>query len=218
MKKKSIIIIFFVGLLLMGIGSGISFAEFSSFHYGGEKSFSGEMTKVTLNQTLPEDVTTVYLLLRGYDWGKVRIEPDSTLAPGQIAIDITCDDKLISPYIEEYKEYLESSEEETGDLESSEKKTGDLESSEEETGDLESPEESKEDFEPLEENKPVAQIAYSLGYFYHGSYDEASAFFQIKDEFLKDIKNRMVYTYTNDDIENVTIKAAPELAEHLYIR
>lgn len=175
-KRGKIIVIFLIGLLLIGIGSGVAFAEFLSFGYGGVKDFSGDMTTITLQETLPEDVTTVYLMMRGYDYSKIKIEPDNSMTNHRITVEVTCNEKFITPYM-----YAET----------------------------EMPEDTEDD--------GSAKAVYSVDYGYYGS-GETAVFFQMKDEVLKDIRNRTVYTYSTDYVQNVTIKAAPDLAGRLFIR
>lgn len=101
--KKISIIAFFSGLFLIGLGGGISFAEFSSFQYGGEKDLRGEMTAETIQMTVEEDVETIYIQAGRYGFRNMRIEEDSSLAERQILIEINCNKNMITPYINEEK-------------------------------------------------------------------------------------------------------------------
>lgn len=177
-KRGKIIIIFFIGLMLMGVGSGIAFAEYSTFQYGGEKNFSGEMTTVTLHKTLPEDVTGVYILLRRHGLGKVRVEADETMEKDRITVEIVCDENRIAPFINEETEWPWDQ----------------------------------------EDASDKVRAIYSLDYYYQNTNNDWSDLFRIKDELLEDIKDRRIYIYTSDLIQEVTIKVSPELVEKLTIR
>ena len=45
MNRKRLVIIFLLGVLVCGLGCGISFAQFSSFDYAGKKIIGSENTE-----------------------------------------------------------------------------------------------------------------------------------------------------------------------------
>lgn len=177
-KKKIMISIFFTGLLLMGIGSGVAFAEFSSFDYGGRKLINGEMTRITLEQKIPEQTETIRFFVNGYSSRRVRFETDDSMETDTVSVEVFCNQNVISPYIREEKKINQAEVEET---------------------------------EYLEEGEAV----YLIDYNYNNSYDEVSEFFKIKEEFLEGIKKKVIYSYSNEDIEKVVIKAPSELMERM---
>lgn len=166
-KAKHGILVFFAGLLLMGVGGGVAFGEFSTFRYGGEKHLNGELTEVNLQKRLPEDVQNLTLSVRRFDLSSVRLEPDSSLADNQISIQVLCQKDIITPYIVE------------------------------------------------ETDQP--ETVYALNYAFHNSDDGLSKFFQVKDILLEGLKNRVVYSYHDDYIMEVVVKAPPELADRILI-
>lgn len=176
--RKKLVIVFVFGLFLLGLGSGIAFAEFSSFQYGGEKNFSGEMTAITLSQTLDEDIDTVYIQQRGNFNGKMLIEADSSLPVGQIAFEVMCNEKIVTPFLQEEKEMYRRGEY---------KKIG------------------------------PGEAVYSLDFNYYNMDNEMSSFIKGKDELLEAVKNRVVYNYKTDYVQDVVIKAAPDLVDHIIL-
>lgn len=197
--------IFFSGLLLMGIGSGVAFAEFSSFHYGGEKILNGEMTPITLEQKIPEQAETIQFFVNRYGSQMIRFETDSTLEEDQVSVVVYCNQESVSPYIRE-QEKLNREEDEALEGENI-----DLEGAP-----VEQAEETANQTEKLA-NQPgeTAEFVYFIDFRYLNSYDEVSQFFKIKEEFLEGIKKRVVYSYSYDDIGEVVIKASPELMDRI---
>lgn len=106
--RRKVIILFFIGLLLMGLGGGISFAEFTSLRYGGEKSLTGDMTVVSIKKNAPVDTEKIYIETEWHDLRYIEVEADSSLPKGQIALEVTCDEQAVSPYLEEQKGASES--------------------------------------------------------------------------------------------------------------
>lgn len=75
---------FLAGLVLMGIGGGVAFAEYSSFQYMGQKYIqSGEEKQYSETITIPEDVQKAVL----YQGGEIVI--DESIPDGQIKVDVT---------------------------------------------------------------------------------------------------------------------------------
>lgn len=175
--RKKLIIAFIFGLLMMGIGSGIAFAEISSFRYGGEKYMNGEMAAVELQQTVPEGTQQIVIQVYGYQAGKIRIVEDSSSAENEITVLVTCNEKFIKPTFDEECSW-------GGE----------------------------------ETQKAPEEAVYGLLLEYNDSYDEVSELFKMKDEFLKCVKNRVVYSYRYDDVGEVIIKAQPELARRITVR
>lgn len=77
---------FLAGLVLMGVGGGVAFAEYSSFQYMGQKYIqSGEEKQYSETITIPEDVQKVVLFQSEY--GQTVI--DESIPEGQIKVDVT---------------------------------------------------------------------------------------------------------------------------------
>ncbi|MBT9778966.1 hypothetical protein GPL15_21040 [Clostridium sp. MCC353] len=141
--RKKLVIAFIVGFLMMGIGGGISFAEFSSFTYGGEKILDGEMSTVEIKQTVPEDADEIIIRTYGYDRRKVQIVEDSSIAKDEILVEVTCNTDLVEPIMEEQRNY----ENDTEDMSDDSAEDMANESSQEMTNDTseENPDESLDD-------------------------------------------------------------------------
>lgn len=176
--KKVMAAVFLSGLLMMGIGGGVAFAEFSSLSYGGDISLSGEMKQVTLKAPLPENTNSVHFYVRGYDSNKIRVVGDSSLKKDQISIDVLCDQEVFTPYIQDGKDLY-------GD-------------------------EYKEDSEN-------GNIVFMIDYSYHNNNRDMFNFFKVKDDLLKGLKERKIYSYSSEAVEEVVIKAPPELVDRITV-
>lgn len=78
---------FLAGLVLMGIGGGVAFAEYSDFQYMGQKYIqSGEERQYSQTITIPEDVQKA-VLYQSWDSGEIII--DESIPEGQIKVDVT---------------------------------------------------------------------------------------------------------------------------------
>ena len=175
-NRKIIVAVFLAGLLMIGIGSGITFAEFTALSYGGDINLSGEMKRVNLQTTLPENTKAVQFYINGYDSGKISVIGDSTLAKDQISIEVVCDQEQITPYLHD-----------EGELTLDGKASGE------------------------------SAAAYLLSYRYRGTNRDTFNFFKVKDDLLEGLKERKIYSYSNDYVQEVIIKAAPELVEHIMV-
>lgn len=111
MRKIQIVClgIFAAGVLLTGIGCGVSMAEYSSLQYGGEKMWGGEAaaTKVMEFQ-LPKTEETV--IIGGYqrkDLMEVtEIIENPEVPEGMVRCEVTYNEALVEPYLyfEDYGE------------------------------------------------------------------------------------------------------------------
>lgn len=216
--RKRLIIIFIIGFLIMGIGSGIAFAEFSSFRYGGEKSLGREMDTVKLLQQVPEGTEEVIIHSIGYYRNRIQIVEDSSLEKNEMIVEVTCDTHIIEPVIEETKELdEEESSDENPEYVIDEGGTGEAEENMPDEGMTEGTDETLEETEPEKAPSPQKAV-YTLNYYYYNSYDDLSEFFKMKDELMECIKTRVVYSYPYEEVEKVVIKASPELAGRIILR
>lgn len=176
--KKVMAAVFLSGLLMMGIGGGVAFAEFSSLSYGGDISLSGEMKQVTLQASLPENTNSVHFYVRGYDSNKICVVGDSSLKKDQISIDVMCDQEILTPYLQDEKALY-------GD-----------------------------DYKEDSEN---GNIVFMISCSYHNNNRDTFNFFKVKDDLLKGLKERKIYSYSSDVVEEVVIKAPPELVDSITV-
>lgn len=203
-NKKKLILIFLSGFLLMGIGTGISFAEFSSFQYGGEKLVNGQITTITLETEVPEDTKTLYLKLKDAPFRNVRVEKDNSMEAGQITVEILCNQAFINPYLEA--------------VENPDKDQWAFEAADEDQWYHKEVAHGEINQEmPLSSNKEERGLAepgsvyFYLGANYFDGGSQASEFFQVKDDLLKNLKNRVISSYSYDVERGVVIKTPPQI-------
>lgn len=181
------------GVLIAGIGSGVAFAEYSSFEYGGEVVLAGsERFTKTLNYKVPEgtevlDITTDHHTV---------VEEDTSVPKDKVVIKILylTDDKDVTPEIIQTPDR---------DLE---------ESYDAMEGELEEPYDSKDTASETVQNKSgnsdktYESIYVNCDYQYNDFRDIMRA----KDLILSDLKNHKVSDYHLDQVEKIEIHINPE--------
>lgn len=89
---------FCAGLLVFGIGCGVTFEEFTSFQYMGERWIEpGHMETTTLQVTIPEETEQVRFFGYYYDEMERQMVEDETMEPGVIEAEITYDEDVLRP-------------------------------------------------------------------------------------------------------------------------
>lgn len=85
--RKYLGITFLAGLFLTGIGGGVAFVEFSSFHLG-EATIIGEeyMETKVFKEKIPQETGNIYVFLGGVDQSNVEIVADPSMANDEIEI------------------------------------------------------------------------------------------------------------------------------------
>lgn len=104
MKRRLVLFGFFLaGALLMGVGGGIAFGEYSSFRYLGETRVGREhMVTETLSVTRdPEKPFSIET--GGWNWQNVHVETDSTLPDDTLVFQVEYNEMAVTPYIEREK-------------------------------------------------------------------------------------------------------------------
>ncbi len=105
MKRNVLLGVFLAGILFIGVGAGITFAEYSSFQYGGEIVIGKGGTEVdTEIYTIPLDQKT--FICNGTSEGTKMVE-DKSLKDGQVRIEILYNSKYTLPYFEYEYEPME---------------------------------------------------------------------------------------------------------------
>lgn len=92
------------GVLMAGIGSGVAFAEYSTFEYGGESTLEGsEYFTKTLEYKIPpkESCEMLNIVING---GPYAIVEDSSISKDMVQFEISylADDRNVKPRLEEY--------------------------------------------------------------------------------------------------------------------
>lgn len=81
---KWLVIAFFVGLLISGIGVGVGFFEFQGMTLGGEKVlFADEMTETEISIALPDEGSIYHY------WENLKVEVDDTIDTNEAKIVIS---------------------------------------------------------------------------------------------------------------------------------
>lgn len=92
-QRKKLIALFLVGLLFMGLGGGIAFVEFSSFHFVGEKQLEQEaMQTETFVRRIESENRPLIINYYHSDFHgnkKINIVADDSLDDETIVFDVT---------------------------------------------------------------------------------------------------------------------------------
>lgn len=189
MRKLRIVLIavFLIGVLLGGVGAGLTMVEWSSLEYGGTKLLDSEyLVTEDFDFTLKDDGSTLIL---GGSYYTNRyldgIEEDPSVPEGIVRYQVTYNQALVEPFLQ-YVPYDRTSE--SGE---------------------EPPEEVGEETggEPQEEFAPAVDGVLRLMRSYHG--DEFRLFMENKDEMLSDLKKGRLSSYEVADITGVRILINP---------
>lgn len=192
MKRSNLtmMVLLIAGFLLTGIGAGVAFGEYSGFQYGGEKQIGTEdkIEKIVLEHEIitgKKEKKTIVTSYIGDLSEKVQIKEDKKVPEGMVQYVVEYNPKYVSPSLE-YERYYQESKEET--------------------------EEESYVYEEEEEYKDYEGLLYL---FNQGTFDETELFFQCKDEFLKDLKNKKWCTYRYAQWKKVTIKVNPKTRKYI---
>ena len=174
------------GVLVAGIGSGVAFAEYSSFEYGGEIVLAGsERFTKTLEYKVSEEIDVLDIMA---DYHAV-VEEDASVPKDkvQIMISYLTDDKEVIPEIvqnqnEDFEETSEEIFESMGAApEAVQSKSGNSE-------------------------KTYESIYVNCNYQYNDFRD----MIRVKDLILSDLKNHRISDYQLDKVEKISIHINPK--------
>ena len=98
MSRKTLGLMFLIGVLVCGFGCGIAFAQFSSFEYAGDRVIGGDETE---EKTIVKKISEKgEIVLSGVITGdEVNIVEDESVPMDEIAFDIVYDPSLIEPAV-----------------------------------------------------------------------------------------------------------------------
>lgn len=102
--KRKLVAGFCLGLLLIGVGGGVTFGEFTSFQYVGERVVGNEYMKQELITRKIPDIMAPIMVDSDYSsdwWDEVKVEADPSLKPDEIVFDLTYNQQGVTIYVEE---------------------------------------------------------------------------------------------------------------------
>ena len=110
---KALIAVFCSGVFITGIGTGISFSEFSSFAYSG-RTMIGDVKMTTENldysfQLQEEQKLRIYgnYYFHRHSADSTEILPDETVPENTIRFQITYNEQAVSPYLRDSEQESE---------------------------------------------------------------------------------------------------------------
>ncbi|MBQ3111637.1 MAG: hypothetical protein IJC70_02055 [Firmicutes bacterium] len=96
MNRKLLVIVFLAGLLLVGLGCGVAFAQYSQFEYVGERQIGAEeLTQVTLTEQLQHDGD---ILINTWASLEKAVQADASVAKDVICVDVAYNDQWVTLY------------------------------------------------------------------------------------------------------------------------
>lgn len=112
--RKILAALIIFGTVLMGIGSGVAFAEFSSFSYGGDIAELEEKCqkeyKVDITECINEEHNKIFYTC--YFLDEIEVISDDTLNNDEMVVEITYNKMLTEPVIvnNNYHDYFDNGE------------------------------------------------------------------------------------------------------------
>lgn len=194
MNRKVLGIAFISGVLLCGLGGGVSFAQYSKLEYAGERNIGEEkLVTETVESVIEEDgkiYVDAYAPLE-----KISLETDDSIPLNKILFDVTYNSDRVSMHIEKSIHESES----TSYVEVVN-----------EYGDI-------IEYREYDDNKndPDKGEVFHVGRY--SGYDDVKAFFKVKDMFLTDLKNGKIGSYSVVFIQNITVRVNPANADRVDI-
>ena len=98
MKNKILLGIFLTGILLMGVGAGIAFGEYSAFTYGGEVIVGNEKGEVQTEEyiiSMGDKKTRIV----NYASKNMDVVEDKQLKDGQVRVEVISNPDYVRPYL-----------------------------------------------------------------------------------------------------------------------
>ena len=194
MNRKILGIAFILGVLLCGLGGGVSFAQYSKLQYAGERSIGEEkLVTETVEAVIEEDgkiYVDAYAPLEN-----ISLETDDSIPVNKILFDVTYNSERVSmgikksPYESEDISYVEVVNE-YGDV---------------------------IEYREYDDNNNDSDKGEVFHVGRYGRYDDLKDFFEVKDMFLADLKNGKVGSYSVVFIQNITVRVNPANADRVDI-
>lgn len=202
------------GALVAGIGSGVAFAEYSSFEYGGEVMLEGsERFTKTVEYKVSEKIDVLNIMTDVHGGYNYTVVEDTAVSKDKIQVMVSylSDDKNVTPEVIQIQGENSEKTDEYMDVESKTTEEPD-ESMDEESGEAEETSESTE-----VESKTIQNESKNLGktyeYIYVGcnyQYNDFRDIMRVKDLILADLKNHKINDYQLDKVEKIEIHINPK--------
>ena len=180
MNRKKLGIAFGIGILLCGLGCGIAFAQYSGFDYAGEKRIGDDNLKT---ETVEKDIDsdgTIEIMYPGYRCD-VSVVADENVPIDKINFDVTYNTEVISLYISKYNDVYTTYTDDSFD----------------------------EDGALIEEGHEVEEKEINFVFGKYKNDRDIDTMFKVKDELLKDIKNKQIGNYYVTDFDSIVIRVNP---------
>lgn len=98
MRLKQVLTgIFLVGLLFVGAGCSVVFAEFSAFSYSGEREPRSNLSKTSFSIDIEKTATMINIIPQNVLNDHISIETDSEMSPDTISFKISYPSVFTSP-------------------------------------------------------------------------------------------------------------------------
>ncbi|RGZ00890.1 hypothetical protein [Clostridium sp. AM58-1XD] len=208
MKKYGIMAaVFAAGLLFIGIGSGIAFAEFSSFTYGGKSTFGNGQMEVRRF----EEERTPDMAFRLDRYRNIDVVEDENLPADKLIFEIEYNPEFVEPRIEKYTEEIEIFDEEETAVEETvgeDAAGGDMAESDVSGDGLTEEDRIREKMKNTEE----------VFHIWENSKNEMELMWGVKDEVLRSVKERKIYDYDVEYFGKMTVYMSPQAKEYLKYR
>jgi len=101
---RTLVLIFFCGILLMGVGCGIAFVEYSSLEYEGVHVIGNKENAELIYTIETEEERTLMIEKDNRPNWRVHIAYDDTMPKDQIKWKINYNKEIMLPYLEYYDE------------------------------------------------------------------------------------------------------------------
>ncbi len=179
MNRKKLGIAFGIGILLCGLGCGIAFAQYSGFDYAGEKRIGDENLKT---ETVEKDIDsdgTIEIMYPGYRCD-VSVVADENVPIDKINFDVTYNTNEIDLRISKYNDVYTTYTDDYYD-----------------------------DDGNLIDGNEVEKKEIKFVFGTHKDDRDIDTMFKIKDELLKDIKNKKIGNYYVPGFESIVIRINP---------
>lgn len=100
-------VLFLCGILLVGIGTGVAFGEYSALEYGGEKEIGiGDRTEITLEREIAIGKKAKKTILYNHYGDDCELKEDKKVPEGIVRYEIIYDSKQVQPELQ-YRDYSE---------------------------------------------------------------------------------------------------------------
>lgn len=202
--RKILVGIFMAGIICCGIGAGVTFQEYSSFKYMGEKRIgSNKIAEKTFTENLYTDKTkkiNTSFVAYNNESDNIQLKTSKSVSKDKIQIKVRYDadnvkDIHIDKNLYSHDEYI-----------------GDDIYTDDESDESSQDDVAQENATQTDENESAQQDPIDQEFFISavGRMSDIEYVLSYKDEILKNIKERKIYNYVYPQIISVEITVNPE--------